>query len=48
VFDPRHSLSVKNMLGATYLVADFVLPDAKILETLWVGRNHLFRRSSSG
>jgi hypothetical protein len=34
VLDPRHSLPVKNMLGATYLVAGFVLPDVKILETL--------------
>jgi acetoacetate decarboxylase len=34
VLDPWHSLPVKKMLGATHLVADFVLPDAKILETL--------------
>jgi acetoacetate decarboxylase len=34
VLDPWHSLPVKKMLGAAQLVADFVLPDGKILETL--------------
>ncbi len=34
VLDPWHSLPVKNMVGAARLVADFVLPDGKILETL--------------
>jgi acetoacetate decarboxylase len=32
--DPWHRLPVKNLLVASYVVADFVLPDGKILETL--------------
>lgn len=32
--DPWHNLPVKKMAAATYSVADFVLPEGKILETL--------------
>ncbi len=32
--DPWHNLPVKKMVNASYVVADFVLPDGKILETL--------------
>ncbi len=34
VLDPWHRLSVKRMVAATSLVADFVLPEGRILETL--------------
>jgi acetoacetate decarboxylase len=34
VFDPWHKLPVKNLLAASHIVADFVLPEGRILETL--------------
>jgi acetoacetate decarboxylase len=34
VLDPWHTLPVKKMIGASYLVCDFVLPEGKILQTL--------------
>jgi acetoacetate decarboxylase len=34
VLDPWHSIPVKNMISATYMVCDFVLTEGKVLETL--------------
>jgi acetoacetate decarboxylase len=34
VLDPWHRLPVKRMIAATYMLGDFILPDAEILETL--------------
>ena len=34
VFDPWYRLPVKDFLAATHLVADFILPEGRVLETL--------------
>ena len=34
VLDPWHTLPVKKMIGAGYMLCDFILPEGKILETL--------------